>query len=59
MEQVPLDPPPKTNAPERGDSPRVIFSEELFQGRREVWIEHRGEMYRLRVTASGRLCLNK
>lgn len=39
--------------------PRMIESSELFQGRREVWIEHGGEMYRLRVTSRNRLYLAK
>ncbi|MFO0912626.1 MAG: hemin uptake protein HemP [Pirellulales bacterium] len=39
--------------------PRMIDSSELFQGRREVWIEHGGEMYRLRVTSRNRLYLSK
>jgi len=34
-------------------------SEELMQGRREVWIEHGQDMYRLRITASGKLYLTK
>jgi hemin uptake protein HemP len=38
----------------------VVFqSDELLQGRREAWIEHRGEMYRLRLTGSGKLYLTK
>ena len=34
-------------------------SEELLAGAREVVIEHRGESYRLRETASGKLILTK
>lgn len=34
-------------------------SGELLQGRREALIEHRGEMYRLRLTGSGKLYLTK
>jgi hemin uptake protein HemP len=37
----------------------VLRSEELLAGRSEVWIEHRGDMYRLRLTASGKLYLTK
>jgi hemin uptake protein HemP len=37
----------------------VFTSEELLQGRREAWIEHRGELYRLRLTGSGKLYLTK
>lgn len=40
--------------------PRLVYqSSELLQGRREVWIEHAGEMYRLRVTSAGKLYLTK
>jgi hemin uptake protein HemP len=37
----------------------VFQSDELLQGHREAWIEHRGEMYRLRLTGSGKLYLTK
>jgi hemin uptake protein HemP len=37
----------------------VLRSEDLLAGRSEVWIEHRGDMYRLRLTASGKLYLTK
>lgn len=39
--------------------PIVYASAELLKGRKEVWIEHEGEMYRLRITARGRLILTK
>jgi hemin uptake protein HemP len=39
--------------------PKIIRSEELLQGRRELWIEHGDDMYRLRLTASGKLYLTK
>jgi hemin uptake protein HemP len=39
--------------------PITYTSDELMQGRRELWIEHAGEMYRLRVTALGKLYLTK
>lgn len=40
--------------------PRLIVgSRELLQGRREIFIEHGGEMYRLRITSKGRLILTK
>ena len=47
-------PPP---APD--DEERVIPAEELFGDRREVWIEHNGERYRLRITRRGKLILQK
>lgn len=41
-------------------SDRIVYrADELLQGRREVWIEHAGEMYRLRITAAGNLYLTK
>lgn len=39
--------------------PELRTSEELLQGSREMWIEHRGEIYRLRLTGSGKLYLTK
>ncbi|MBI1977398.1 MAG: hemin uptake protein HemP [Candidatus Omnitrophica bacterium] len=38
---------------------RVIRSEELFEGRREVIIEHARDQYRLLITKAGKLILNK
>lgn len=34
-------------------------SEELFKGHREIVIEHVGTLYRLMVTKTGKLILNK
>jgi hemin uptake protein HemP len=40
--------------------PPIIYSSaELLQGRREVWIEHGDQMYRLRVTSAKKLYLTK
>lgn len=36
-----------------------IRSEDLFGTAREVLLEHRGELYRLRITRQGRLILTK
>lgn len=38
---------------------RSVLAHELFQGEREVQLEHAGEHYRLRITASGKLILTK
>jgi len=38
---------------------RVIASTELLQGAVEVLIDHGGETYRLRLTRSGKLILQK
>ena len=37
----------------------VVDSQSLFQGQREIWIEHEGERYRLRITRRGKLILQK
>jgi len=39
--------------------PLIIQSQQILQGRKEVWIEHGGEMYRLRLTANDKLYLSK
>ena len=62
----PEDPPRPASAPPRGE-PRIvpahrggpIPSESLFAGAKEVQIEHRGSLYRLRQTALGKLILTK
>ena len=45
---------PPTNEPER-----VLKAEDLFAGKREVWIELDGVRYRLRLTRRGKLILQK
>ncbi|WP_197454327.1 hemin uptake protein HemP [Stieleria varia] len=35
------------------------MSDDLFQGRSEIWINHQGAMYRLRRTGSGKMLLSK
>jgi hemin uptake protein HemP len=48
------------DSPSSGDVlPLTYSTQEIFQGRREVWIEHGSEMYRLRITSKGRLILTK
>lgn len=37
----------------------VLSTQELFQGRQEIAIEHAGAIYRLRITRQGKLILNK
>jgi hemin uptake protein HemP len=37
----------------------VVSSETLMQGASELRIVHRGEVYRLRITRSGKLILQK
>ncbi|MBX3608495.1 MAG: hemin uptake protein HemP [Hydrogenophaga sp.] len=54
-------PPPPPNAPAvtaAATPPRVPFAE-LSSGRREVYIEHAGQVYRLSLTAQNKLILTK
>ena len=50
------EPPPTARRPA---SPRTITAQELFRGEREVWIEHAGVRYRLRLTRRNKLILQK
>lgn len=47
------------DSPASGSGPRVVASEELLRGAREIIIRHVGEDYRLRLTRAGKLILNK
>lgn len=38
---------------------KIWSSKELFQNRREIFIEHEQAIYRLIITKSGKLILNK
>lgn len=58
------DRPPDKPALESGSqipshASKVWRSEEIFQGHDIVSIEHRGEVYQLRITRHGKLILNK
>ncbi len=58
MSELPKD--PNTQDPLPGlAAPRVIGAEQLFHGQREVWIEHAGIRYRLRITRRNKLLLQK
>jgi hemin uptake protein HemP len=39
--------------------PRIVSSQSLFQGEREIGIDHSGSHYRLKITRQGKLILNK
>ncbi len=41
------------------DKPPILTSRELFQGRREVIIEHGTDQYRLLITSNNKLILMK
>jgi hemin uptake protein HemP len=45
--------------PAREETPLIDTPAELLRGRREIWIEHGPDMYRLRLTAAGNLYLTK
>jgi hemin uptake protein HemP len=38
---------------------RLLQAAELFRGEKEVWIEHEGVRYRLRITRRNKLILQK
>jgi len=46
-------------SPDHAEQPLIYTSAELLRGRREIWIEHGADMYRLRLTAAGNLYLTK
>jgi hemin uptake protein HemP len=58
---MPMTEPPKSQGPQPGSSPepRVVDAQQLFAGQREIWIEHDGVRYRLRITRRGKLILQK
>lgn len=44
---------------ESASNVRTIRSAELLQGAREIYIDHEGEIYRLRLTRNQKLILQK
>jgi hemin uptake protein HemP len=54
-------PPGRPRDPYSGDRDfvRTVTSEALFGGQREIGIDHRGALYRLKITRQGKLILNK
>jgi hemin uptake protein HemP len=55
------EPRPSEPKPQGSDSKPepVVFARELFGDRREIWIEHEGIRYRLRITRRNKLILQK
>lgn len=41
------------------EQPTLIRADELFAGKREIWIDLDGVRYRLRITKRGKLILQK
>ena len=39
--------------------PRIVRAEDLFDGDQEIWIDHAGDRYRLRITRRNKLILQK
>lgn len=59
MSESQSHPDKKSRADERQERPTVIDADKLFQGSREVLIEHEGVRYRLRITRRNKLILQK
>jgi len=53
----PVTPQPNDTKP--AEATPVLPAKEIFQGKREVWIEHEGVRYRLRITRRNKLILQK
>lgn len=53
-----VNPSPRLSHP-TPTPPRTLDSQALLGPRGEVWIAHQGQLYRLRVTAQGKLILTK
>ncbi len=39
--------------------PKTLKSDDLFEGEKEICIEHNGALYRLKITRQDKLILNK
>ncbi len=50
---------PKPNEISQARPVNIVNSQELFQGKREIIIQHLNEQYRLLITKAGKLILNK
>jgi hemin uptake protein HemP len=51
---------PGAEGPKEVSAPPVLLEAgKLFQGAREIWIEHDGIRYRLRITRRNKLILQK
>lgn len=56
---TPSPPAAPRPVPATAPSQPVLRSEQLFGGAQEVLIEHRGAVYRLKLTSLGKLILTK
>ena len=53
------DPPERDRPEPLTAAPRIIQAQDLLRDEREVWIEHAGVRYRLRLTRRNKLILQK
>jgi hemin uptake protein HemP len=58
-QEKPLSPAAPTPAAASEELPKTVSTQELFEGEREICIEHDGELYRLRITRRNKLILQK
>jgi hemin uptake protein HemP len=59
MSEMENRPHQKSRPPQTTPALPVLRTEELFQGQREICIEHDGKRYRLRITRRNKLILQK
>jgi hemin uptake protein HemP len=61
MDDKPIQPaaPPLPASSEPILLPTTFDASQLFAGQREIWIEHAGVRYRLRITRRNKLILQK
>jgi len=59
MSEKESQPRRETTRPEGLAIPLILHADELFQGQREICIEHNGQRYRLRITRRNKLILQK
>ncbi|MGB3501511.1 MAG: hemin uptake protein HemP [Mesorhizobium sp.] len=50
---------PQDQRPVSPEPVRTVESTSLFHGDHEIGIQHRGSLYRLKITRQGKLILNK
>ena len=50
---------PQGDTDEPQGNVRILSTVEIFQGEREICIDHEGEIYRLRITRRNKLILQK
>jgi len=53
------DEAPRSEQPPEQAEKRKVDARQLFAGDREIWIDHEGVRYRLRITRRNKLILQK